>query len=191
MPKIIDASTGKVVEVGVDDLVEDYEKRLTSIANTGRDLYGLNEAPENIIREIKNLTGREVSLEDYLEPKNTGGGAGGGPVNPSRGIDRRSGESRPNERSAKSDYRVQAQEERGGMMDSITDSITAPFRAVADFIRDIFAIHSEGMTITSARFYELAISWLPKIFLGWFIIRLLDFDASISSKKGVEIEIGD
>ena len=178
MPKVIDATTGKVVEVGVDELVEDYEKRLRSIANTGRDLYGLNEDPENIIREIKNLTGREVNLEDYLDPKNTGGGAGGGPVNPSRGIDRRSGESRPNERSAKSDYRVQAQEEQGG----IIDSITAPFRAVADFIRDIFAIHSEGMTITSARFYELAISWLPKIFLGWFIIRLLDFDASISVK---------
>lgn len=159
--------------------VADLERRLTSVVNTGKDLYGLNATEERLVREIERVTGKKVNPEDY------------------KVSNKESGLKHPEykkliiwdgvtEKTAKDKYE---EEINKPVIERNNDNKVIDFiknNPLSNFMENIFG----NITKITDNFFALATKWLPWIFVGWFLINILDVDIKAGGKY-LKVDVGD
>lgn len=159
--------------------VADLERRLTSVVNMGKDLYGLNATEERLVREIERVTGKKVNPDDYKVSNKESGLkypeykkliVWDGVVN----------------KTAKDKYE---EEINKPVIERNNDNKVIDFiknNPLSNFMENIFG----NITKITDNFFALATKWLPWIFVGWFIVNILNVDVKAGGKY-LKIDVGD
>jgi hypothetical protein len=69
------------------------------------------------------------------------------------------------------------------------DTVKSGYSTIQE-TKESVAQAAHGLNMVVQKFAYLAQAWLPWLFIGYFVINILDFDLGLSSRKGLEVNVG-